>query len=323
MPNGIQTGLPQKIRTEEESQFLLPQEGTPEGALLQNIRTQASGSRSALQQARDRIRNQKRSNAEMAFGVAAAMGRPTRTGAFGETMGNVAGALQGEMQTRRELDRQREGDLLNIEEQMRGVETGATSAEMDLMKLRNRSTRLQDVAEKNKKTTGYGESYKNMALLNDEFESMIYNKDFNGAVGWFDQFTGKLGAQLGYDEGLLTKEAEFAANGLIMQAAASLKGNLSDKDLKFLTKSQPSIGDSPDVWRSWYEKKFKPRVEASRQKAIAAGELDEDTQLFGGRAADIQRMSTGEEVGGYTFKGGDPNDASNWTQAKQTRRGIR
>ena len=70
---------------------------------LENSEKSATDKQALLDKARERImaRSAGPDSAEMAFRLAAAFGKPTRTGGFGETLGNVAEATAESLATQR------------------------------------------------------------------------------------------------------------------------------------------------------------------------------------------------------------------------------
>lgn len=95
-----------------------------------------------------------------------------------------------------------------------------------------------------------------------ELRSMITNPAFSGAVGIIDKFTGKVGAQFGSEEGLLSRKAERMTSQLVTKTIKSLGANPSDRDMETVYKTIPSVGDSPEVWEDWYNNEFVPTINA-------------------------------------------------------------
>jgi hypothetical protein len=85
---------------------------------LENTEKSATDKQALLDKARERImaRSAGPDQAEMAFRVAAALGKPTRTGSFGETLGNVAETTSEALSQRRKASQELED--LNLKYQL-------------------------------------------------------------------------------------------------------------------------------------------------------------------------------------------------------------
>lgn len=88
-----------------------------------------------LSAARDRIRQQRvgPSQAEQLLAIASALGRPTKSGSFGETMGNLSGTLLEQATAKRTADEERQAMLEKYgmqmgNEQLRALMTAAGQA---------------------------------------------------------------------------------------------------------------------------------------------------------------------------------------------------
>ena len=88
-----------------------------------------------LSAARDRIRQQRvgPSQAEQLLAIASALGRPTKSGSFGETMGNLSGALLEQATAKRSAEDERQAMLEKYgmqmgNEQLRALMTAAGQA---------------------------------------------------------------------------------------------------------------------------------------------------------------------------------------------------
>lgn len=101
----------------------------------QSVTNQINANIDLLSKARDDLRARRvgPSNAERWFAIAAALGKPTRTGSFGESLGNLGEVLGGQQAARRKAEEERDMLLeqygLKIgNEQLRLAQTGATQA---------------------------------------------------------------------------------------------------------------------------------------------------------------------------------------------------
>ncbi len=112
-----------------------------------------------------------------------------------------------------------------------------------------------------------------MQVLDARLNNLINHEDFAGGVGLLDQFTGKIGAQLGTDEGKITKEANYISNALTRSSVADWKGAISNAELNFFKDSVPQAGDGPDTWREWYNNYYVPTMQFVKMRA--RGEITE------------------------------------------------
>ena len=110
-----------------------------EDQLMQQIQETAESSRAALRQARERLLARKRDPSEMWFRLAEALGRPTRTGAFGETLGFVGGAMADELQKRREFEQGRQTELLGLDQALSGIDQQMLQSQLALETARRRA----------------------------------------------------------------------------------------------------------------------------------------------------------------------------------------
>lgn len=116
------------------------QEGyAPERELISQMQSQADEVREALRQARQRVLERRRPNAELFLAASAGLGQPTRSGAFGETMGNLSSALIPALQNRRQFDESQSAELLGIDQAMAGVDQNVLDAEMRLSEMQRQN----------------------------------------------------------------------------------------------------------------------------------------------------------------------------------------
>ena len=142
----------------------------------------------------------------------------------------------------------------------------------------------------------------------ESFESLINDPDFDGGVGWMDQYTGQVGATYGSAEGVIGKRAKRASRQLVLDAASSLSGTMSDADILLLSESAPSVGDDASVWRDWYNEDFKPAAKRAIQKQKIAAGIGESSK------SELTTPKTKEEfdalnVGDYYI---DPDDGKRY-----------
>jgi hypothetical protein len=116
---------------------------------LSRVKANSETARNALIKARERLAAQEYGRSEEWLAAAAAFGSPTRTGAFGETLGNVAGNLIEPRRKRREFNMNRDRQLTEIDLGLAGVDDKLLAAQLELMKLKqDRDTKMSTEALK-------------------------------------------------------------------------------------------------------------------------------------------------------------------------------
>jgi hypothetical protein len=116
---------------------------------LSKVKANAETARNALKRAREKLAAQEYGRGEEWLAAAAGFGSPTKTGSFGETIGNVAGNLIEPRRKRREFNVGRDKDLMNIDLGLAGVDDQVLKAQLELMKLQqDRDTRMSTEALK-------------------------------------------------------------------------------------------------------------------------------------------------------------------------------
>lgn len=118
-----------------------------EDMYMESVRKRADTVREALRQAREKIAAQEYGHQDFWLAAAQAFGSPTKTGAIGETFGNVAGNLREPLAKRRSFNQARDKSLLDIDLGLAGVDEDLLKAQLELMKMRNtRDTTLSKEA---------------------------------------------------------------------------------------------------------------------------------------------------------------------------------
>jgi hypothetical protein len=116
---------------------------------LSRVKANAETARNALKRAREKLAAQEYGRGEEWLAAAAGFGSPTKTGSFGETIGNVAGNLIEPRRKRREFNMGRDKDLMNIDLGLAGVDDQVLQAQLELMKLKqDRDTKMSTEALK-------------------------------------------------------------------------------------------------------------------------------------------------------------------------------
>lgn len=116
---------------------------------MSRVKANAETARNALINARKRLEAQEYGRSEEWLAAAAGFGSPTRTGSFGETIGNVAGNLIEPRRKRREFNQSRDKQLTEIDLGLAGVDESVLQAQLELMKLKqDRDTKMSTEALK-------------------------------------------------------------------------------------------------------------------------------------------------------------------------------
>lgn len=108
----------------------------PEEELVKGITAQSAQLQQALRAARERLLAQEYNPREPFLAAAQAFGTPTRTGHFGETIGNVMGAIREPLQRRDEFRRNRDEKLLELDTQMAAANNPALQAQLQLQQMK-------------------------------------------------------------------------------------------------------------------------------------------------------------------------------------------
>lgn len=133
-------------------QYYGPDAYKAEEGLLEQMRETAESSRQTLKDARARLLAKEYDPTQMWFNLAGAFGKPTQTGAFGETLGNVGQTMGQEVGRKREFERGREAELLGLDKALGGVDQSLLAQELALTKLRRQAE--SGLAEKALSTLG-------------------------------------------------------------------------------------------------------------------------------------------------------------------------
>jgi hypothetical protein len=116
------------------SQMLGP--STEMRRIEREMKSSADQVRAALRAARERIAAQQYDPSAMWFDIARGFGAPTRTGAFGETMGNVGKALSEHAQKRGEFEREQAGQLSDLDLLLARAGDPLLEAQFEIEKIR-------------------------------------------------------------------------------------------------------------------------------------------------------------------------------------------
>jgi hypothetical protein len=74
----------------------------------------------------------------------------------------------------------------------------------------------------------------------------------------------------GDDDVPMQRDLEILTNALVLEGAQKMKGNLSDKDIRFLQATVPQMTDKPGIWKKWLTD-FKQRLVS--HAAVKGGDL--------------------------------------------------
>jgi hypothetical protein len=114
------------------------QEREGEQSIIDQMQQGASEARAALQQARQRLLGQQIDPREQAFARAQAWLAPTRTGRFGDTLSNWAGAMHDQYAQQRQLQQSKDAGLLSLDTQLSNVDQQTLAAKLALQQLHER-----------------------------------------------------------------------------------------------------------------------------------------------------------------------------------------
>lgn len=180
----LEGGLAAALQPPEEEE--LPNQGVttpPDQLTMQGILSQyeetAEESRLALQEARDRLLGKKFDNRKMWLAAAQALGAPTRTGQFGETLGNLAGSLNTQFGARDKFESDKEAQLLKLNDSIRGVDQGLIGGKFGLLKYQEaKAARLQaaKMAKEEKDQKRAAQNLTHEAGMRKEFNTLL--KDY-------------------------------------------------------------------------------------------------------------------------------------------------
>lgn len=110
--------------------------GAEEDEAMAAIVKSAEEAKAALQQARTDLQAKRFGKAQMYLSMASAFGSPTRTGGFGETLGNVAGSMVEPLREKRKWDEDREKQLLEYQVLTGQIDQNMAKHQLDLIKAR-------------------------------------------------------------------------------------------------------------------------------------------------------------------------------------------
>lgn len=122
---------------------------TQEDKNAEEVRRSVAEARAELVAARQRLAEKKYNNADTLLSMSAAFGSPTKTGGFGEVLGNVSGALIEPTRRRRQELRDDEKEKLNYSNMISGIDTDLAKYSGEILSRRRANdVRLQTEALK-------------------------------------------------------------------------------------------------------------------------------------------------------------------------------
>jgi len=116
-----------------------PGEDPAETDYIKRVQSNADIARNALRAARERLSAQEFGNKEAWLAAAAGFGAPTKTGAFGESIGRVAGNLIEPTRRKREFNQGKEKSLLDLDLGLAGVDDTLLKSQLELLKLKQQT----------------------------------------------------------------------------------------------------------------------------------------------------------------------------------------
>lgn len=124
------------LRTNVDSDPYAEQEKTA----FDNLGKSAEATRAALREARAKILKRRQSRAIPLLAISAALSRPTKTGAFSESLGGVSESLIPVLQQRDEIENSKAKELLGIDTSLAGIDEGLAKTQLDLLKLKRQQS---------------------------------------------------------------------------------------------------------------------------------------------------------------------------------------
>jgi hypothetical protein len=166
-------------------------------------------------------------------------------------------------------------------------------------------------------------SYNDARALNGTFDKALElnRKAYSGPLAGV---RGDAAAAIGLDAGKATQELSSVLKASALELAQKMKGALSDNDIKFLNSIGGDLSNDPQV-----RENIILRLQAINQKGAAFYKMQGE-QLRGGgyfkqgggqdgqpqqsqqQPSSQGGLAVGTVKNGYRFKGGSPNDKSNW-----------
>jgi len=235
---------------------------------LENSEKASTDKQMLLDKARERVmaRSAGPDQAEVAFRLAAALGKPTRTGGFGETLGNVAEATVGALGEKRKASQELEDlDLKyrlagsDVEGEKLKTQVGALSA-LSKAQPKDRISeieRMQEIVDNPKSTPG------SIKTAQDRIKKLTYIKSGGSGEGGAGGAGGKPlspAGKLASDEGLTPGTPEYQKR--VKALAGEGKGlNLSSVETKELLEAEDVINSGKTVMLNLSEaKKLSPQA---------------------------------------------------------------
>lgn len=195
-----------------------------EADLMTRMENQAADARSKLQAARDKLAARRINPAEGWFALSAALGSPTKTGSFGETIGNASRSMLPFLQDKRNFEGEQDKELLGIDSQLNGIDTAQIQERLKALQGKQSNDTKMSVAALNmlgKRTrdgagtggTGWMSPGYKRALSEGKFK--LGTPEFNRQVQIYeDQLAKQASAKAGTDEGDLSPEEDQQRRGL-------------------------------------------------------------------------------------------------------------
>lgn len=126
------------------------------GALQKQQQDRANQARDVLRQARAQLAAKKYNNAPLWLAASAALGAPTRTGSFAESVGNMSGALIPQLKERREWDEHQTDQLGKYDQALSDYGTGLNATSDEMIKLQLLQLQQKMAADSKLAATGLG-----------------------------------------------------------------------------------------------------------------------------------------------------------------------
>lgn len=111
-----------------------------ESAAFDSLKGSAEATRAALREARAKIIARRQRKSLPLLAISAGLAKPTKTGSFAESFGNVSENLIPVVQDRDAIEQSKAKELLGIDTSLAGIDEGLAKSQLDLLKLKRQQT---------------------------------------------------------------------------------------------------------------------------------------------------------------------------------------
>lgn len=122
------------------------------------------------------------------------------------------------------------------------------------------------------------------------FSDTLSHPEISSATGLRGAIEGGVGKLTGSQAGVLKARLERRGTAMVLQAAESLSGAMSDGDIALLKSTMPDGLDDAAIWRDWYSNDFVPMVRAkAAEQGIDFSSLGIPEEIPGGDTQEPQQ----------------------------------